>query len=914
MTRIPGVRRLFRVRGTRASVEREVDDELRFHLEARAEALIASGLTADEAHEQAVREFGDVHDARAELVALDRRQTRRHRMREWGEAIAFDLRYAVRGLRAQPALAAGIVLTLALGIGANATMFGVVDRLVLGAPAHWREPGQLEQLYFATSYPDRSVTSAFESYPAYLAFRDSVPAFQDVAAFSDQYTMTSGRGAAAVQVRARLVTANFLRTVGAHPALGRFFTDEEARPPAGAPVVVLGYGFWQSRFGSDSTVLGRTIPLGKGRYTIIGVAPKGLTTTDLLPVDVWLPVAAAGPEQLVWNVWTSNARAPWLQIVARLRSGADDQKALAQSGTVYHRVTAEHDRLLRRGSTGPSPTYSLTLDAVSGVRYFNGARTLEARVSRWLIGVSAIVLLIACANVANLLLARATRRRREIAVRLALGVSRHRLVGHLMVESVLLAVVGGSAGLLIAEWGGVFMRGVLLPGVVWNGSPVNARVLMITAAIVLVTGVLIGLAPALQATHTSLTPALKAGASEGARRTRLRSALIVAQAALSVVLLVGAGLFARSLWNARSVNVGMNAHPVLLATVDLQSAGHTPADQAAFMEQAMQRLGALPGVEDVAIAESMAFETMSGPWSILPRVPVVVPGRRDSIPGRESGVPFFNVVSPGYFATVGARIISGRGFGVGDRANTQHVAVINETMARSVWPGEDPLGKCVRMGRQSACTTIVGVVTDTRVEGIYNEPGMQLFVPFGQARGTARVLFIRTRGDPAQLEGQVRHTLLSVMPNIPYADVRPVQELLDPQFRSLTLGATMFGVFALLALVVASVGLYSVLAYDVAQRVHEMGVRVALGARPTDVIRLIVGEGVRLVAVGIVLGLVATLAAGRAIASLLFATSPHDPIMLGVVCVTLLVVALAASVLPAWRATRVDPNVALRTE
>ncbi|HEX5439025.1 MAG TPA: ABC transporter permease [Gemmatimonadaceae bacterium] len=905
MRRIPGIRRIFRLVETRASRERAVEDELTFHLDTRVDELIAGGMERRAAREQAEREFGDVHAARAELLALGRRQVRRTRVRDWAEVLAFDLRYAVRGLKAQPALTLGIVLTLALGIGANATMFGVVDRLVLGAPAHWRDPGQLRQLYFATGYPDHSVTSAFESYPAYLAFRDSVPAFQDVAAFSDQYVMTSGRGAAAVQVKARLVTANFLRTLGAHPVLGRFFADNEARPPDGASVVVLGYGFWQRRFGSDSTVLGRTMPIGNGRYTIIGIAPRGLTATDLLPVDVWLPVSAVASEQLVWNVWTSNRFASWLQVVTRLRSGADERQALAQVAAVYQRVMAEQDRAFHRGTTEFSPTHSLMLDAVSGARYHNGARTLEARVSRWLICVSAIVLLIACANVANLLLSRATRRRREIAVRLALGISRRRLGGQLMVEGVLLAIVGGSAGLLMAEWGSAFTRRVLLPDVLWDGSPMDARVLAITAAIVLVTGVLIGLAPALQATRTQLTSALKAGAQEGVRRTRLRSTLIIAQAALSVVLLAGAGLFARSLWNARGVDLGMDVRPVLLATVDLQSAGYNPADQTAFMERAMQRLSELPGVDDVAFAFAVPFRDISG-------MSMTIPGRHDStVDGK---APTFNVVSPSYFATLGMRIIRGHGFGSGHRADARYVAVINEKLAHQAWPGENPLGKCIRLGDENACTTIVGVVNDARYFGIYNEPRMQVFVPFGRKGGGVGGLFVRTRGDPARLERVVRRTLQSMMPDLPYADVRPLQKLLDPQFRSLNLGAAMFGVFAVLALIVASVGLYSVLAYDVARRVHEIGVRMALGARAPDVVRLVLGEGVRMVVVGIVLGLVVTLAAGRAIASLLFDTSPRDPVVLGIVCLTLLVVAVAASLIPAWRATRVDPSVALRAE
>jgi predicted permease len=361
------------------------------------------------------------------------------------------------------------------------------------------------------------------------------------------------------------------------------------------------------------------------------------------------------------------------------------------------------------------------------------------------------------------------------------------------------------------------------------------------------------------------------------------------------------------LWNVRAEDLGIHMEHVLLATVDLESAGYKAADRTAFFERAMQRLRTLPGVENAAMAESYPFSSVSA-------VAVIVPGRPDSIPGAHGGLPTYNVVSPGFFATLGMHITRGRGFGGVGGNSSRYVAVIDETMAHTVWPDEDPLGKCIRLGSQNACTTIIGVVKDARRFRIREEPTMQLYVPFGQDRGTATTLLLRTRGDLALLEGAVRRTLQSLAPNLPYADVHPMQDLLNPQIRPWTLGATMFGIFGLLALVVASVGLYSVLAYDVAQRVHEMGVRMALGARAPDVVRLVLGDSLRVAAIGIVLGLVATLAAGRAIASLLFDTSPHDPTVLGIVCVTLLVVAVLASLLPAWRATRVDPSTALRAE
>lgn len=738
-----------------------------------------------------------------------------------------------------------------------------------------------------------------------MAIRDGVPSFEDAAAFSQNLVMNSGRGAEAVQVNATLVSANFFRVLGARPAVGRFFADEESRPPDGAPVVVLGYGYWQRRFGGDPRVVGRLLPLGKGRYTIVGVAPKGLTTTDLAPVDVWLPVSAAGPEDVIWR-WSEDTNS-WLQIVARLRPGADARRAAAELETVYQRVDEERVRA-RSQLFGKETAAHASLSTISGMRTADGSLTAEARISRWLIGVTAIVLLIACANVANLLLARATRRRREIAVRLALGISRRRLVGQLMTEGLLLAALGGVAGLALARWGGGLVRTMLLPGVVWEGSPVGGSVIVVTAAIGLSAGALIAIAPALPASSTDLTSALKAAVRSGVPRSHLRRALIVAQSALSVVLLVGAGLFVRSLRNVRAEDLGMDMEPVLRATIDLESAGYSAADRTAFLERAMQRLRRLPGVDDVAMAKS-------SPFGSIGTLVMIVPGRRDSIPeAGATGLPTYNVVSPSYFATLGMRIIHGRGFTDADGAGAGHVAVINETLQRFVWPEEDPIGRCVHLGHDQPCTTIVGIVKDAVRFRIREEPGMQIYLPFGQDRGPAEVLFVRTRGDPARLVEPVRHTLQTMAPDLPYADVRPMQGLLNPQIRPWKLGATMFGLFGLLALVIASVGLYSTLAYDVAQRTHEMGVRMALGARSPDVVRLVLGDGVRVAAVGVLLGLVATLAAGRAVAPLLFDTSPHDPHVLLAVSITLLAVAVIASFVPAWRATRVAPGSVLQAE
>ena len=903
--RIPGIRRLFRVRGTRAAVEREVEDELRFHLDARTEALIASGLSAADAREQALREFGDVRDAREELVALDRRRARRTRVREWGEAIAFDLRYAVRGLKAQPALTTGIVLTLALGIGANATMFGVVPGPAPRAPAHLVDPDHAVRLYFSSTFPTRGkLTYQSVGYPT-VAAMDSVPAFQAVGAWaSDKISL--GRGSDATPVNVQIVTASFFRAFGVRPALGRFFAPDEGRPSDGPAVVVLDYGFWQRHFAGDPGIIGRTIPLGTTRYTVVGIAPFGLTTLDLTPVDVWLPLSAATREQLNGQ-WNDQTQSYALHLIARLRAGVSATRAAAEATTAY--VNFQREERAKNHFGGPQPMDDrVVLESANGLRNTDGTLTVEARISRWLVGVSLIVLLIACANVANLLLARATRRRREIAVRLALGIGRRRLVAQLMAESTLLALLGGIMGLLIAQWGGAVLRGALLPAVQWSGSPIDMRVLGVTAALVVGVGILVGLAPTVQATGTELTSALKTGARDGVRRARLRSVLIIAQAALSVVLLVGAGLFVRSLDKVQSVDLGMDIDHVLAATIDLQSVGYKRAERTNFFRAVLERVKRLPGVDDAVLAASV-------PLGMTSAMSMIVPGRPDSIAhSPNGGSPWYNAVGTDFFATMGMHFIRGRGFPDVEGGEASRVAVINETAARSIWPGEDPIGKCMILGSPRVCTTVIGVVKDAHVFRIREDPSIELYVPLTSRGDAPSVLLVRTRGNPAQLEVPVQRILQSQASNLPYADVHPLHDLVDPQIRPWKLGATMFGVFALLALAVASVGLYSVLAYDVAQRVHEMGVRMALGARAPDVVRLIVGDGIRLAAVGIGLGLAATFAGSRAIASLLFDTSPRDATVLAGVSVALLIVAVVASLLPAWRATRVDPSVALRAE
>ncbi|HKG90738.1 MAG TPA: ABC transporter permease [Gemmatimonadaceae bacterium] len=897
-------RRLFRLPDREARVESDVDAEIAFHFEMRTQELVARGAAPEAARATALREFGDITRWRHTMSEIDRERLGRERRAEWWGAAWQDLRYAARGLRRQPGFALVVVLTLALGVGANATMFGIVDRLLLRPPAHARDADRLARIYITRILPGMGeFTASNTSYPDYVVLRDSVPSFAGAAAFFT-INQTLGRGAAAEQIHTSAVTGNFFALVGVRPALGRFLLPDDDRPAA-APAAVIGHAFWRRHFGGAPDALGKVLLIGKRSYTVVGVAPAGFTGVELGAIDAWVPTAiwASDAGDAGWAT-TRNMR--WIKVVTRLKPGATHERASVEATEVYRRAQPP-DRRAELKAT-------VAVASIIAARTPETLRSQNATVAAWLGGVSVVVLLIACANVANLLLARATRRRREIAVRIALGIGRARLAGQLLVEGLLLATLGTAAGLALARWGGDAARAVLLPEVAWaDAAPVDLRTLAFAAAAAVATGLLIGLAPMLQTARPGLVGALKAGAREGAyQKSRLRSTLLVAQAALSVVLLVGAGLFVRSLRNVAGLDMGFDPRRVMVVMLDLPSAGYKREGVEAFYQRAEERVSALPGVERASVAATTPFYSSAATdlraegW--------------DSLPSFKGGSPTINAVSWDYFETMGTRIVRGRGFAEGDREGAPRVAVVNETMARTLWPGKEPLGKCLHIGEEGKgpCVQVAGVARDMRRDRLREDEALQYYVPLEQKTWSVgmRALFVRARGGEATpaLAAEVRRAVQSLAPSLPYAEVKPLQELIDPHVRPWRLGATMFGAFGVLALVIAAVGLYSVIAYTVAQRTHELGVRVALGARTGHVLRLVVGEGMRVAVAGIALGALGALAGGRFVAPLLFDVSPHDPLVFGGVTLTLLAVAVAASLIPARRAARVDPAVALRTE
>ncbi len=807
------------------------------------------------------------------------------------DALAQDLRYAVRAFSRSPGLVAAAVICLALGIGANATIFGVVDTLLFRPPPRVQDPGRVVRLYFRHHSPTLGTfASSTTGYPMYTSIRESARAFDAVAAFTYSQRASLGRGADARLVEVVLASASFFPVLGVQPALGRFYVADEDRP-GGPAVAVLGYAFWRAAFGGDSAIVGRQVQLGRGSYAVIGVAPDRFTGVNLQNVDLWVPLTTSTPELMGPNFL--NRGSYFLQIIGRLGPGGA--------------ASAEHEATLAyRAEDVYSGRDSNAVAVLGPVQHARGPEiSKDAKVSIWLAAVAVIVLLIACANVANLLLARSLQRQRDVAIRVALGAGWWRLTRQVLIESLVLAIAGGIAALFVTLWAGPLIRAFLLPNTPAFTEPLDARVIAFTAVVALLTGIVTGAVPAWQLARRDLTPALKAGAGEGRhQRSRLRSGLLVAQVALTVVLIIGAGLFTRSLRNVEGQNFGFDPVHTLLVTIDLRAAGYTRAQINAVHMQILARLEALPGIEAAAatVAHPLGYATAGS---------VSVPGR-DSIPQLPSGGPYYQQVTPGYFAAIGTPV-RGRAFTSADRAGS--VAIVNETMARLLWPGENAIGKCFVPGDAKTCAEVIGVVTDARRFNAVEDVSMVYYVPFsGDSSQDLTALVVRARGRPEDWIAPVRSAIQETAPNLPFASVTPLSELLAPSIRPWRLGSAMFSGFALLALVLSAVGLYGVLAYVVTQRTHEMGVRVAMGAQRWDVLRLMVSHGVRVAAVGAALGALAGLVAGRVLSSLLYGVSPRDPLVLFAAVLVPVVVAAVASYLPARRASRVDPVVALRHE
>ncbi len=889
----------YRVRALvrRADVERELDDELRFHLEREAEKYQRGGLSRAESVRRARIAFGGTE--RAKEASRDGRGT------VLLETVVQDLLYALRGLRARPGFTAGVVLTLALGLGANAAMFGILDRLLFRAPAYLHDAGRVHWLYLARTRDGKERISDGEEIGRLLDFRRFTHTLSNISAFTT-FHIAVGEGQAARAIPVAGVSASYFNLFDARPAIGRFFSADDDRMPTGAPVAILSYAYWRSAFGGRADVLGTRLRVGRGVFTVVGVAPRDFVGLDQSMVPaIYLPFTA-----FAWNMrpedHTHDYHWGFFEIAVRRAAGVSVAAATADlSHAFVLSIFAQKpgDAASARQVAAQRP--HAILGPVQPSRGPNAGP--EVKVVTWVSGVALLVLLIACANVANLLLGRALARRREIALRLALGVSRGRLVRQLLTESVLLAVIGGAAGLVVAEWGGALLRRLMLPPGADTGVAIDVRTLLVTAAFVLVAAVLTGLGPIAHALRSNVSSSLMFGSrSATARSSRVRAVLLLFQATLSVVLLVGAGIFVRSLANVRHLHLGYDVDPVLTVTENMRGVTLSNAERAALERRLADAATTVPGVVAATPAPTIPFWAMEGRDLFVTGI--------DSV--SRLGNFIMQAGNPDYFRVMGTRILRGRGFTSSDRATTERVTVVSDGMARALWPGQSAIGKCIRIRADTVpCTRVVGVAEDLHAMSFADSREYQYYVPLEQFDDTVTsMLLVRVRGNAADFEEPVRRALQQLMPGAAYVSTMPLRDAIDPGMKSWQLGATMFVAFGLLALALAAVGLYGVIAYGVAERRREIGVRIALGATRPHVLGLIVRQGVRLVLAGVVLGSVIAIVAGRWAAPLLFDESPRDPLVYGVVAAVLVLVSLAATALPAMAAARVDPNITLRAE
>ncbi|MBV9924267.1 MAG: ABC transporter permease [Acidobacteria bacterium] len=795
-----------------------------------------------------------------------------------------DLRFGARTLLKRPGFALVAVLTLALGIGANTAIFSVVNAVLL-RPMPFREADRLFVLYETT----QSVPRDYISVPNLEDYRAGSRSFEGFATFVPQSVNLTGAGAEPERVVGAFVSSSLLPLLGVGPERGRAFTAEDDAQ-GGGQVVMLAHELWVRRFGADPSVIGRSLNFNGESYTVVGVLPEGFRYPTM-PVDVLLP-AQKWPNYKV----ARSFHGCW--VVGRLKPGVTRETAEGEL-----RAMAKHlEEAYPEDNRGRGvELVGLQEDTVEGAR------------TALLVLLSAVGLIlgIACANIANLLLARGAARRREVALRSALGASRVRLLRQFLTETLLLALAGGAAGILLAQWG-VDALLALNPGELPTAQKVglDARVLAFSVGLSVLTGLVFGIVPALQLSKTDVTSGLKEGgrAGEGKERARVRSAFVVAQVALSLVLLVGAGLLLNSFYRLLKTSPGFNPQNLLTMEYRLPRNRYAKGEQQwAFHREVVERVSHLPGVTSAAVVRGLPFSGNGGALTYL------VPGRPAPPAGQEQKT-LENAIDPNYLATVGLPLVRGRNFTYADGPDTPPVLLVNRTLAEKLWPGEDPLGKQLELPDAKMTAEVVGVVGDAKQYDIAEQQRPQIYTAYAQNPHIFGTLVVRSRVEPLSLAETVKKTVWSVDPEQPVWKVRTVENLIEQNFAGRRFMLTLMACFAGLAVLLTALGLYGVISYTVAQRTHEIGVRVALGARGRDVLRLVLGQGMRLVFVGLGLGLLGAYAATRLMAGLLYGVTATDPLTYAGVALLLALVAFFACYLPARRATRVDPLIALRYE
>ena len=873
----------------REAVIQDMDEEMRLHLEMETEANVGRGMPPAEARRAALRSFGNFDSVRQ----------RGYEVRGGGmfEIFLQDVRYAARMLSKSPGFTFVAALTLALGVGANTAIFSVVEAVLLRAlPYSHAERAVVVWENNRTENRPHNVLN-----PAnFLDWRDQAKSFDEMAVFSDRRANLTGEGAPE-EVPVQTASPNLFTLLGAEAAVGRTFRPDDVKGDEPVRIAILSHGLWQRRFGRSPGAIGRTLRLNGNEYTIIGVMPADFTwfvkenSGTGKPAEVWVPMVL--PERLR----DRSATGRWLQAVARLAPGVSRQQAQAEMDTIAARLENQYPRF----NKGWGATVVPLRDQLAG----------EIKPALLvLLGAVGFVLLIACVNVANLLLARAAGRHKEIAIRSAIGAGRRRIVRQLLTESLLLAFLGGGLGLLLSRWC-VEALVVLSPAHLLGAEKVgvNLPVLVFTLAISLLTGIVFGLVPALEASRVELSKSLKEtsrGNVGSSRGRRLRDVLVVAEVGLALVLLVGAGLMVRSFLRLQAVDPGFDAANLLTLRVQLPPAKYSDdAKVVAFFRQATADFRTLPGVRAASAVSALPFADLGAATDFT------VEGRPAPPPGADL-VTDVRVVDEEYFRTMNIPVVAGRTFSAQEGVEDRKVAVINQAMVRRYFPGENPVGKriAVEMWDEPHPAEIIGVVGDARYTELEGELRPMVYFTPPQLAYSSMTLMLRTSGDPESLAPAVRRRILAIDRDQPVADVRTMESWLAESMARTRFGTLLLSAFACLALTLAAAGIYGVMSYSVAQRQSEIGVRMALGAKARDVLRLVIGQGLALVLAGVVLGLLGALALTRVISNLLYGVSATDPLTFGLIVLLLTLVSIIACYIPARRATRVDPLIALRYE
>lgn len=918
------MRKVFRMPLARTHIARDVDDELAFHLETRTQRLIAAGWTPDAARQEALRQFGDVDGVRRNCVIMDQQRERAMRRTDLAGELQQDIWYALRTLRRNMGFTIVIVCALALGIGANTAIFTLIDAvLVRSLPvSHAEQLVAVGDPVRVSSMSNGSPRTDLLSYPLYKDLRDQNQVFSGV--------LASGRtGRADVRIeagagefehpRARFVSGNYFSLLGVPAIAGRTFDASADDVPGASPVATISYGYWTQRFHNDPSAIGRAITVNNLKITIIGVTPPAFSGEIVgAATDMWLPLGmqdALHPNQRILD----DRMTSWLLVLGRLKPNATLALAEQQLPPLIKQdIIAHTTAQTAKAFFETAPKFYVS----SGARGFSRVRdTFHAPLLTLMTGV-ALLLCIICANVANLLLARSIARGREMAVRLALGADRSRLVRQLLTESAVLALLSAGAGLLIAWWGSHALLAMAsdsrpLP----LNLGLNITVLAFTLAVSMLAVGLFGLAPALRASRVDLASTMRAGAHSVAgsalgnrgQRAPLGKLLIAGQVALSVVLLLGAAMLVRSLRNVQSIDVGLDRDHLVILDVDMVSRGYQGARLANLVHTLRDRLLAVPGVADVAYSENGVF---SGTES---ETTVEVPGFNAA--SVNDTIIAYDQVSPNYVRTLGARLVQGRDMAASDEGKPPRVGLVNQALADFYFPNQRAVGKFVHFN-DSIAVEIIGVLADTRDHRLDGRPARRMYFPYvhtdtssGQLGQPGSLRFeIRTTGDPAASVQLVRRAVRAVDPSLPIDGIDPLPTLMRDSIRQEWLVARLATVFGGLALLLASVGLYGVMTYAITRRTGEIGLRVALGAQRGDVVRMVLFDALRLVGLGVVVGMPVALWSTRLLKTQLHGVEMADPISIGVAVSVLVASAVVAVLIPAMRAARVSPIVALRAE